>query len=327
LSCCASQKEIEEARLQERLRIERLIGMDSPLDPAIEALEGRAKKLQGEEEKELRALAGQLRDLRGELLIDGRPSCTAAYCDRPPAASVLVDGDWHRYCQECARALERTGKRVLRWDRSAGTISKPTATEAEIRERLTSEATKERLVELLRDEGWTYLTPNSVANLFDLLVRAAALTSAFGEGGGEENRRWVKQRRTDDCLWACVASILGLDPLRGARWREPLAAPTPEVWDPVLAQHGYALVVAPPHVSTRSRALWILCVPSLHDPGDGHCVVMRGRELVWDPGSREPRYDQERVDVELAGATGAGNGKSAILLLPLHPAPAPEGSE
>lgn len=132
--------------------------------------------------------------------------------------------------------------------------------------------------------------------------------------------RWVEQRQLDDCLWACIASVLGFDPLEGNGWVKALAAPTAAVWDPILVRHGFHFITAPPSVVANSQsALWILVARSLHDEHDGHAVVMRGRALVWDPGHRIPRYDQARVDNELANATGAGNGRTAILLLPTDP--------
>lgn len=43
----------------------------------------------------------------------------------------------------------------------------------EVREALESDETRDRLRELLKEDGWTYLTPNSVENLFNLLSKGS----------------------------------------------------------------------------------------------------------------------------------------------------------
>lgn len=131
--------------------------------------------------------------------------------------------------------------------------------------------------------------------------------------------RLFEQQRKDDCLWACIATILGRDPLEGHAWREPLTQPTGASWNLTLDRFGYRLIVAPPFAAVDSGVLWILLIRSLHE-ATGHAVVMRGRQLVHDPGKREPRYDQKRIDAELAAAVGAGAGRSALLLVPKSPA-------
>ncbi len=60
--------------------------------------------------------------------------------------------------------------------------------ETRLRERLEGPATKERLRVLFKEEGWTYLTPNSINNVLDMVVRAALAPAT--DPSKEERERW-----------------------------------------------------------------------------------------------------------------------------------------
>lgn len=129
-------------------------------------------------------------------------------------------------------------------------------------------------------------------------------------------RRLHRQQHPDDCLRACVATILDLDDetIEGLPRH---AAPGPGAWVEALKPLGYALLDAPLFVALFTDVPWILCAPSLHMPGF-HAVVMRGRTLVWDPGRKTPRYTQNMVNAEMT-VEGHQRGSCARLLVPLDP--------
>lgn len=132
----------------------------------------------------------------------------------------------------------------------------------------------------------------------------------------QSSGRFRRQRYADDCLRACVASILDLDDATTETLPRH-AVPGARPWLDALEPLGFVLLDAPLFVATFADAPWILCAPSLHAPGF-HAVVMRGRTLVWDPGRKTPRYTQNLVNDELT-VEGHRRGSCARLLLPLEP--------
>jgi hypothetical protein len=98
----------------------------------------------------------------------------------------------------------------------------------------------------------------------------------------------VKQRRNDECLRACFATMLDLDYEEcpdidveavsanqfWAKW---------EGWFSERGQmfriHGRDALPLPGE--------WIAVVPSLNQPGEKHAVLMRGATLIEDPSVRE----------------------------------------
>ena len=47
--------------------------------------------------------------------LDQPTTCTTFDCDKPVVASVEIEGEWCRYCPECAEVLERSGD-PTHWD-------------------------------------------------------------------------------------------------------------------------------------------------------------------------------------------------------------------
>jgi hypothetical protein len=105
------------------------------------------------------------------------------------------------------------------------------------------------------------------------------------------------QERADDCVRACLVSILEDDtlaeaPTGGKGWWH--------AYQDALDRHGVELLEGPPAIVKPGQDVrWIALVPSLHDPG-AHAVVMRGRELEHDPGRRQPRYETGEQVMERA---------------------------
>lgn len=127
----------------------------------------------------------------------------------------------------------------------------------------------------------------------------------------------VPQRRGDDCLRASLASILeltaeetGITDGRGRDWFRDLVD--------VLARYGLYPIETSPSVMRQwfaEDAWWLCMVPSLHDRGH-HTVVMRGAELVHDPGQRRPNYDTAKV----WQAVNDGAACTAVLIAVKNPA-------
>lgn len=84
-----------------------------------------------------------------------------------------------------------------------------------------------------------------------------------------------------DCLRACFASILDLDPatmpnFHGFNWWNR--------WLSWMERHGYALSYYEPASERPSETTWWIAGPeSPRIPGVTHAVVMYRDQLVWDP--------------------------------------------
>lgn len=97
-----------------------------------------------------------------------------------------------------------------------------------------------------------------------------------------------------DCFAACVASILELDIEEFGEDRSPVTLEKGDRWNRVLERFGYWI-----HATEwidwlweqiPDDAYWIAAVPSQNlgcYPDDGrpirHAVVVKGREIAWDP--------------------------------------------
>jgi hypothetical protein len=106
----------------------------------------------------------------------------------------------------------------------------------------------------------------------------------------------VAQRPGDNCLTACLASLLGLpiedvpDPGPDDPWRLPRLRDG-------LRERGWDLLVVD-ELATRPAGYWIAC--HTDDRGRTHAVVWADDNPVWDPGQRSHDYGPVTTGLVLA---------------------------
>lgn len=121
--------------------------------------------------------------------------------------------------------------------------------------------------------------------------------------------RAVRQPTYDSCVAACVATILHW-PVEATPHVDH-SLPAGEWWDPYVdaVREQLDVELVPLEPDPPPAGLWMAFLPSLNIPGKPHAIVMRGRDVAWDP-SNDGRY--EVVDLAIV--------QHAIVFVPLDPA-------
>ncbi len=118
----------------------------------------------------------------------------------------------------------------------------------------------------------------------------------------------VRQAERDDCVRACVASVLELQLEQVPRF-------SPVTWGEELAEwlepRGWAIFNvrltedAPPTVPAGYSLAQIDAGPSFPS-GWGHCVVCLYGAVVWDPNGMQPPYERPKEHTILYPLNPAG---------------------